>query len=140
MVRLILHVVSGLVAWSLSEYVTHRFPMHARRGSSPLADEHLDHHGEPEQTVSLGFNLNTVGLRGGSGLITGLLVSPAFGVGFASGYVAYTHLHHQIHHRQPRTSVGEVLWRHHLEHHVGAPAKNFGVTTPVWDVVFGTGR
>ena len=135
---MILHVVSGLVAWSLAEYGTHRFPMHARRGSSPLANEHLDHHGHPEQTVELGLDLNTIGLRGGAGLLAGVLVSPGFGVGFAAGYVGYTHLHHQIHHRQPRTAMGERLWSHHLEHHVGAPARNFGVTSPAWDLVFGT--
>lgn len=86
----------------------------------------------------LGLDFNTIGLRGGSGVLGGLLVSPAFGLGFASGYMAYTHVHHQIHHREPRTAVGRRLWESHLRHHAGAPSKNYGVTSPAWDLVFGT--
>jgi sterol desaturase/sphingolipid hydroxylase (fatty acid hydroxylase superfamily) len=32
------------------------------------------------------------------------------------------------------------LRRHHLQHHFGVPHRKFGVTSPLWDVIFRTTR
>jgi sterol desaturase/sphingolipid hydroxylase (fatty acid hydroxylase superfamily) len=35
-----------------------------------------------------------------------------------------------------------VRWlrRHHLQHHYAAPDQNFGVSSPLWDIIFRTSR
>jgi hypothetical protein len=40
--------------------------------------------------------------------------------------------------RGPRTAYGRWATRHHLYHHFAKPNKNHGVTTPLWDFIFGT--
>lgn len=62
---------------------------------------------------------------------------PAF-AGLVSGYVIYDMLHHAVHHVRPRTALGRYLKKHHFRHHYQDPDKNFGVTSPFWDVVCGT--
>jgi dihydroceramide fatty acyl 2-hydroxylase len=131
---------SGFGAWTLAEYLTHRFPMHATRGSSSLADEHLDHHSAPLTTVKLAADAHNVAFKGGALVLGSLLVSVPFGTGFSAGYAGYTYLHDRIHHRAARSAMAQRVWQHHHLHHQGGPATNFGVTTPVWDVVFRTRR
>ena len=40
--------------------------------------------------------------------------------------------------RGPSTRYARWAARHHLHHHFVTPRKNHGVTTPVWDWIFGT--
>jgi sterol desaturase/sphingolipid hydroxylase (fatty acid hydroxylase superfamily) len=70
--------------------------------------------------VVLGFNLGT-----------------AATAGLASGY--YVFVHYATHHWRPRKN--SYLYRarlRHARHHHLSHRGNFGVTTSVWDHVFGT--
>jgi sterol desaturase/sphingolipid hydroxylase (fatty acid hydroxylase superfamily) len=58
-----------------------------------------------------------------------------FAVGGVVGYVVYVSVHEAMH----RLNRPRWLVRLHDVHHKGYPA-NFGVTTPLWDIVFGTYR
>jgi sterol desaturase/sphingolipid hydroxylase (fatty acid hydroxylase superfamily) len=146
--RAVVGFVGGLLAWSLAEYATHRWAMHAPGAGSvagpernPLAAEHLDHHRVPASTVPLRLDRHNVAYKGAALVLGSLLVSPAFGSGFTTGYASYTRLHDRIHHTRPRGRVARILWRNHLRHHslsqrgLGA---GFGVTSPLWDVVLAT--
>jgi sterol desaturase/sphingolipid hydroxylase (fatty acid hydroxylase superfamily) len=137
-IRSILGVSAGWFAWSLAEYVSHRWVMHAGRGTSPLADEHMDHHGDPSATVPLAPDVHNLGYKGAALVLTSVAVAPSFGVGFTGGYAVYTYLHDRMHHRPPRSALARLLWRHHYRHHFGRPGQNLAVTNPCWDVVFGT--
>jgi sterol desaturase/sphingolipid hydroxylase (fatty acid hydroxylase superfamily) len=57
--------------------------------------------------------------------------------GIAFGYVAYGLSHFMIHHMRFRNGLMRK-WAasHHIHHR--HPDCNFGVTTPLWDVVLGT--
>ena len=53
-------------------------------------------------------------------------------------YFGYEVAHRRTHTHPPRNRYGRWARRSHMHHHFGAPMRNFGVTSPVWDKVFGT--
>jgi sterol desaturase/sphingolipid hydroxylase (fatty acid hydroxylase superfamily) len=56
------------------------------------------------------------------------------------GYTIYGLVHHVIHHRRnsPTNKYLNDLRAWHMRHHYSPRSGNFGVTTPLWDHVFGT--
>lgn len=62
---------------------------------------------------------------------------PAF-AGLVVGYLFYDMTHYAVHHVRPRTRLGRYLKKHHFRHHYMDPTKNYGVSSPAWDVVMGT--
>ncbi len=58
--------------------------------------------------------------------------------GSATGYVAYDWVHYATHHFRPRTPLGRWLKRYHMLHHHDLPGTRYGITSPLWDLVFGT--
>lgn len=56
------------------------------------------------------------------------------------GYLAYDWIHYYTHHFRPRTRLGKWLRVYHLRHHYQDPDAFFGISSPLWDVVFGTYR
>ena len=71
-------------------------------------------------------------------LVLGAELAPALFAGFLVGYLAYDTLHYTVHHRQLPTTVGRYTKRRHLRHHFVDPDRDYGVSSPVWDVVCGT--
>ena len=59
-------------------------------------------------------------------------------IGLMAGYFSYEFLHYQAHHRAPRLRIFRYLKRYHLLHHHQSSALRFGVTSPVFDYLFGT--
>lgn len=57
--------------------------------------------------------------------------------GFMTGYLAYTYIHFSVHKRRVPSYLKEQ-YRHHAIHHYKYPDKAFGVSTALWDRVFGT--
>src|ERR1035441_10491230 len=60
------------------------------------------------------------------------------GIGWVVAYFVYEWIHAANHLWEPRTTYGRWARRSHFHHHFGAPLRNHGVTTPLWDKVFGT--
>lgn len=58
--------------------------------------------------------------------------------GFFAMYIAYEVIHRRLHTAPGRNRYGRWARRHHLHHHYRRPKMNHGVTTPIWDLVFGT--
>lgn len=135
----------GMGVWTLAEYVLHRFVMHELAGVGMPSREHLLHHADPEQNKGRPI-LSWVGIA----LIGLVLFVPAatvlFGVpaaiavygGWLLGYGTYQQIHNRSHSHAPRTDYGRWVRRHHFHHHYGHPMANHGVTSPLWDRVFGT--
>lgn len=65
-------------------------------------------------------------------------VALAFGVAWVAAYFLYEWIHAADHLLPPRNADGRWTRRSHFHHHYKAPLRNFGVTTPIWDLVFGT--
>jgi sterol desaturase/sphingolipid hydroxylase (fatty acid hydroxylase superfamily) len=128
-------VLAGWFAWTLGEYVLHRFGMHALKGRGLASRQHLTHHAKRDSVLEQWYFAWT-GI-----LLVGLAwwqLSPAVAVGWVGGYGFYDLQHYRAHRRAPRTRYQRWLRRHHFHHHFGHPNANHGVTWPVWDHVFGT--
>lgn len=134
----ILAIFCGLLVFSFVEYCFHRWLFHTR---IPLFSEgHRLHHENPAGYNSLPFFLPPLIALGLTGLC--MLVMPdSFALllmgSVAFGYLVYGLGHFIIHHvrfRQPL--LRRWAARHHIHHcHINT---NFGVTTPLWDILFGT--
>lgn len=62
----------------------------------------------------------------------------AFLPGFLVGYAAYISVHYMIHAYQPPKGFLKILWVNHSIHHYKNGEVVFGVSSPLWDYVFGT--
>jgi sterol desaturase/sphingolipid hydroxylase (fatty acid hydroxylase superfamily) len=144
--HLLLGAAAGAALWTLAEYLLHRFAMHELRGRGIMSREHLEHHVRATWTFDPVVVLSWVGV-----IVVGvvvwaplgwLAVGPAAGAGLGTGWVlgyAFYELQHALSHlRGPSGRYSRWLRRHHFHHHFGHPMANHGVTTPVWDRVFGT--
>ncbi|GFS43082.1 fatty acid hydroxylase 1 [Actinidia rufa] len=65
-------------------------------------------------------------------------VTPALFGGGLLGYVMYDVTHYYLHHGQPTSEVPRNLKKYHLNHHFRIQNKGFGITSSLWDKVFGT--
>ena len=62
----------------------------------------------------------------------------AFLPGFVLGYASYLFVHFIVHAYQPPKNFFKALWVNHGIHHYKDHNKAFGVSSPLWDYVFGT--
>lgn len=137
-VAAVLTLIAGLLAFSLIEYCFHRWLFH---GSEHAMERgHRRHHIDPTGIGSLPFFLPPIFLVVLAALFSRVMpLSYAwlFTGGIAGGYFAYGQCHDWIHRTRFLQPFGR-RWaaNHHIHHH--HPGSNFGVTTPLWDIVFGT--
>jgi len=64
----------------------------------------------------------------------------AFLPGFLVGYAFYLSVHYMVHIYQPPKNFLKFLWVNHSIHHYKDGDSVFGVSSPLWDYVFGTMR
>jgi sterol desaturase/sphingolipid hydroxylase (fatty acid hydroxylase superfamily) len=62
----------------------------------------------------------------------------AFFEGFILGYLVYGSMHYAIHAFHPPFKWMKPLWRNHHLHHYKNDHMGFGVSSTLWDHVFGT--
>ena len=139
-----LAALAGATLWSLAEYLLHRFLGHDRRTMpNPFGDEHTRHHREgdyfaPTWKKAL-VALGAVPVLGAlAALIIGAPLGMVFAVSFVATYAGYEWLHRRMHTHRGVGAYGRFVRRHHFHHHFGSPRVNHGVTTPIWDLAFGT--
>ena len=136
-------VAAGVASWGTLEYFLHRFVMHVPRGKGRPSKAHLEHHADPSTFASTAEKAATatavvVPTFPLARRLVGTSTAAVYVTSFVGTYLGYEVLHRWIHVRAPRTAYGRWARRHHLRHHFGRPMQNQGVTSPVWDVVFGT--
>ena len=56
------------------------------------------------------------------------------------GYAGYDSIHYAIHHFPMKRGVSLWLKQYHLRHHFHDDHAGYGVSSPLWDCVFGTRR
>ena len=133
--------IAGSMLWTLLEYGLHRIALHWMRLFSPLHAMHhsapLDYIGTPTW-VSVSVWLGVVLLP--VWWFAGFAVASGWTVGIMLGYWWYGIVHHVIHHRTNESSPSYFMERRawHMRHHYSPRRGNFGVTTTIWDHVFGT--
>lgn len=137
----------GVLVWTFTEYTLHRWLFHYI-GPRPWQRRlyfvvHGVHHDFPQDSGRLVMPLG-VSIPLGAlffvlfrALAGGVYVDPLF-VGFALGYLAYDGTHYATHHFRMSWGWGRWIKRYHMiHHHTGVDAR-YGVSSPLWDWVFGT--
>jgi sterol desaturase/sphingolipid hydroxylase (fatty acid hydroxylase superfamily) len=117
--------LAGVLALTLGEYAVHRFVLHDLKSI-----RHRLHHARPDdQIITIFWQIwvcfAVVGLIAGGAVLSGALAA----------YTWYLMVHHCAHH--DRSVLPSRLQRHHEGHHQFA-TRNYGVSTTLWDHVFGT--
>jgi sterol desaturase/sphingolipid hydroxylase (fatty acid hydroxylase superfamily) len=136
----------GVATWSLLEYLIHRWMGHDRRfRRSPFGVEHVRHHIEgnyfaPTWKKLIAAALFIGVLIGPAIAIAGLATGGAYVLGLVGCYGVYEWLHRREHTHAGIGPYGRWARRHHFHHHFVDGRVNHGVTSPVWDLVFGTYR
>lgn len=138
--------LSATFIWTLVEYLMHRYVYHFVNENKYVQRFHYYshgvHHHYPKDESRL-FLPPVPGLIMASiffgifYLIMGKFAF-AFFPGFVIGYLGYVFTHWAIHKfKKPKNSWGYV-WDHHNIHHFKYPDKAYGVSSPLWDYIFGT--
>lgn len=136
-------IVLGAITWTLLEYGLHRFVMHAWPNGSQLRYEHLEHHRQREYFASNAMKAKGAAVAfvvafGATFALVGPALAATYGVAMLATYLAYEQFHARLHLKPPTTAFGRFARLHHFHHHHGDPMSNHGVTSAVWDRVFGT--
>ena len=138
--------VGGALLWTFMEYAIHRWAFHYE----PKTDfgkyihflVHGVHHDYPRDSTRLVMPLLvSVPLAAAFFLLFGLV----FGdyqymvfAGFIAGYVAYDSMHYAVHHFPMKNRVAKFMKHYHLRHHYNDEHTAYGISSPLWDVVFRT--
>lgn len=136
----------GILCWTIFEYFAHRylFHIHAKteRAKKIAYIFHGNHHHFPRDRQRLfmppvpSIILAAV-IFSFFYLIMGD-VAFMFFTGFLLGYLMYGTTHYAIHAWNPPFKWMKPLWRNHHLHHYKDEHRGFGVSTTIWDRVFGT--
>ncbi len=137
----------GLIIWTLTEYVLHRFIFHwtppGKWGERVHFIWHGVHHAYPNDQLrlvlppSVSIPLATLFYL----LFRVLLGYPSvypFFAGFILGYLSYDMMHYAMHHLRWNNRLWLKIKNHHMLHHYQEHDKGFGVSSPLWDFIFNT--
>jgi sterol desaturase/sphingolipid hydroxylase (fatty acid hydroxylase superfamily) len=136
----------GWVAFSWVEYNVHRYVFHLP-ATTPLRARfqytiHGVHHEFPKDKDRLAMppvlsvTLATLLL----GVFRLLMADYAFSftAGFIVGYSMYLWVHYMVHAYAPPKNFFRILWLNHSIHHYKNGKSVFGVSSPLWDYIYGT--
>ena len=144
--------ILGLILWTLAEYLLHRFlfhmPVKGEKAERIIFLFHGVHHAQPQEKTRLvmppavSIPLAAI-FYGIYHLFFAVIlkapqwVAPVFSA-FIFGYLVYDLTHYATHHFPMRSGYAKYIKRYHMQHHYKTPNARFGVSSPLWDVVFKT--
>jgi len=140
-------VVAGIFVWSFIEYVLHKYIFHFEAKSEFGKKIHFIFHGvhhdypsdsrrlvmPPSVSIPLAALFYFIFMY----LVGGVYVLPFFS-GFIIGYLFYDLTHYAIHHFNMHNKFWLEIKNHHMLHHYHDQDKGYGVSSPLWDLVFGS--
>lgn len=138
----------AILFWTFFEYFAHRYLFHIDEyfPDSKIAEKmaytfHGIHHEYPRDKERIIMppvpGLMIVGILYVFFLLVLGEYAYIFMPGFVTGYLLYTRIHY-LTHTPPVPSYLEAQYRHHALHHYKYPEKAFGISTMLWDRIFGT--
>jgi len=134
-------ISAGFLLWGLLEYLLHRWLLHGVLAAPRR--EHAKHHSKPTALVSTPFFVVPTGafvIYGSLALLLPNAVAALITFGVYAGYNYFAVVHHLLHHRPEaleRSRWFEAQLRLHEEHH-RRPDMYFGISSALWDRLFGT--
>ncbi|MBK9957265.1 MAG: sterol desaturase family protein [Chitinophagaceae bacterium] len=143
--------LSGIFFWSFFEYIMHRWIFHFASENKKVKKVvyiiHGNHHEYPRDKERL-FMPPVPSIIIASvlffifyflGALAGIkFFAFTFFPGFILGYLIYGSMHYAIHAWGPPFKWMKRLWRNHHLHHYKNEENGFGVSSTLWDNVFGT--
>jgi 4-hydroxysphinganine ceramide fatty acyl 2-hydroxylase len=142
----ILFFLLGALVFSLMEYVMHRHLYHLapttekrKKLQYTLHGVHHDHPNDKERLAMPPAASVTIAIL--LYLLFRWVLGPnvfGFAPGFFLGYSIYLFIHYSVHIFAPPKNFLKTLWVHHGIHHYKQPESTYGVSSPLWDYVFGT--
>jgi len=138
----------GILIWTLLEYVIHRYVFHyepkTRFGKLLHFVVHGVHHDYPNDATRLVMPpIISIPLAAFFYVLFASTLgrfAPAVSAGFGFGYVCYDTIHYATHHFAMKRGVWQWLKQYHLRHHYKDDEAGYGVSSPLWDFIFGTTR
>ena len=140
--------VAGLLTWGLYEYAVHRWVLHrepkAEGFNLPGNLTHLRHHADPNSLQRLNVQLSeslpvcVAYVLGAWALAGSWQAATHLFTGLIAGYFFYEYLDFQAHHGTSRGRLTRYFRKYHLQHHHFDATVRFGVTSPLFDYIFGT--
>ncbi len=141
------YILLGIFVWTFTEYMLHRFIFHykpkSRLGENIHFIFHGVHHDYPSDSrrlvmpPSVSIPLAVIFYFIFGAVLGVISVSPFF-IGFLIGYLFYDLTHYAIHHFNMHNKFWLAIKNHHMKHHYLNPGRGFGVSSPLWDEVYGT--
>lgn len=134
--------ILGIVSWTLSEYLLHRFWGHkVKRGI--FYREHSKHHFVKDYFAPALYKARAALLVASLCLFVlvptiGLNLAMCFTISYVAMYLAYERVHYLLHLRGPKNWYLAKMASHHFSHHFEDETLNHGVTSTIWDHVFNT--
>lgn len=144
---ILLLFAGGVLIWTFTEYWLHRLVFHwepdntfGRRMHFIIHGVHHDHPNDKLRLVmppAVSIPLAALFFLGFTALF-GTPSAYALFAGFIAGYLIYDYTHYYVHHYVPKTEVGKRNRAQHMRHHFQDHRFGYGVSSPLWDVVFRT--
>lgn len=143
-------LVSGLLIWTLLEYILHRFVFHSEER---IPDSrwwitshfliHGIHHAFPADNLRLVFPpalaaVLAVLLKSLYDSILPENLTDILFAGTGIGYIIYDVFHYHIHHISPSNPYIIYMKAYHMHHHYKIPTLGFGVSNKLWDIILDT--
>jgi sterol desaturase/sphingolipid hydroxylase (fatty acid hydroxylase superfamily) len=137
---------AGFFTFTLVEYLMHRYLFHI--GTSTKKREELQytlhgvHHEFPKDKERLAMPpIMSITIATTLLFLFKLFLSDnvfAFLPGFLVGYASYLCMHYILHTFKAPKGMFNFLWANHAVHHYKDQTKAYGVSSPLWDYIFGT--
>ncbi len=140
-------VLAGILVWTFVEYLIHRFVFHYEPKTEFGRRIHFIFHGihhsypqDPKRLVmapSVSIPLAFFFYFSFRSIFPNSFEMPFF-AGFVAGYLLYDLTHYAVHHFPLRNKFLLKIKSHHMMHHYKNENSRFGVSSPLWDIIFRT--
>lgn len=144
-----LFLAAGIIVWTATEYVLHRFVFHFEPSSTWGKRIHFIfhgvHHDYPKDAKRLVMPPSaSIPLAIGFYFLFYLVFANKtylypFYAGFIAGYLVYDMLHYAMHHYNFKSTLMKQVKQHHMLHHYADPTKGYGVSSSLWDIILRSG-
>lgn len=144
-----LWLAAGIIVWTATEYVLHRFVFHFEPSSAWGKRIHFIfhgvHHDYPKDAKRLVMPPSaSIPLAIGFYFLFYLVFANKiylypFYAGFIAGYLVYDMLHYAMHHYNFKSTLMKQVKQHHMLHHYADPTKGYGVSSSLWDIILRSG-
>jgi len=132
--------VVGVIFFTFLEYAVHAWLFHENHPLRVFIEGHAHHHQNPFSYDAMPFFMSAVIASIFAWLLHFIMPlgdAFAFVGGMALGYFNYGIMHHIMHRREFASKYWRYMQEFHFVHHK-KPKLNHGITTDIWDRVFGT--